>query len=451
MRIVVVGDALLDVDIQGSSSRLMPDAPVPVVDVEGRDVRAGGAGLAARLLADDGHEVTLVSRMGMDRAADDLRAALKGVRLISDTGPASTPVKTRVRAEGHAIARLDVGNGREAPPFTCTPEMTSAVATADAVLVSDYGRGVANCHELRQVIEQATRTVPVVWDPHPKGPAPVAGVAVAVPNASEAAGASGRSTASLGEAIESARRLRRLWRAKAVAVTRGAQGAVLCDADGRGTALAVPGTPLAVADPCGAGDRLASALVAQLAVGATAADGLTTAVTVARDFLAAGGVNARHPAPAAIVEDCATVVQRVRAAGGTVVATGGCFDILHAGHARTLEAARSLGDCLIVCMNSDDSVKRLKGPSRPLMAQHDRAALLHALACVDGVWIFDDDSPESSLEYLRPDVWVKGGDYVGQELPEARTMARWGGTVAAVPFVAGLSTTHYADALARGD
>lgn len=451
MRIVVVGDALLDVDIEGSSSRLMPDAPVPVVDVKGRVVRAGGAGLAARLLADDGHDVTLISRMGSDKAAQDLRGALTGVTLVSDPSPANTPVKTRVRAEGHAIARLDVAGGDAPAAFAASPEMLAAISAADAVLVSDYGRGVAECPDLREAISQAAQAVPVVWDPHPKGPAPVEGVTIAVPNASEAAGASGQRASSLGEAIAAARHLRTMWQAQAVAVTRGPQGAVLCNAEGEGTALAVPGSPLEAADPCGAGDRLASALVAELAAGVTAVDALTVAVAATRDFLARGGVSASRPAPSAVVEDCLTVVQRVQDAGGTVVATGGCFDILHAGHARTLAAARALGDCLIVCMNSDESVRRLKGPSRPLMSQHDRAALLRALACVDGVWIFDEDSPAPSLETLRPDVWVKGGDYVGQELPEARTMARWGGTVAAVPYVQGLSTTHYADALARGD
>ena len=124
---------------------------------------------------------------------------------------------------------------------------------------------------------------------------------------------------------------------------------------------------------------------------------------------------------------------RVRAPGGTVVATGGCFDLLHAGHVRTLEAARALGDCLIVCLNSDASVRRLKGPDRPLVGQDDRAAVLRALACVDAVAVFEEDDPRAVLRELRPHVWAKGGDYAVADLPEAATLAEWGGRAVLVP------------------
>ncbi|MFD1214711.1 D-glycero-beta-D-manno-heptose 1-phosphate adenylyltransferase, partial [Arthrobacter sp. GCM10027362] len=141
--------------------------------------------------------------------------------------------------------------------------------------------------------------------------------------------------------------------------------------------------------------------------------------------------------------------QRTREAGGTVVATGGCFDLLHAGHARTLAAARSLGDCLIVCLNSDASVRRLKGEQRPIMSQQDRAELLGSLECVDGVLIFDEDTPEAALDRLRPDIWVKGGDYSVEQLPEAALVRSWGGQIMTVPYHPARSTTRLAEALAR--
>jgi rfaE bifunctional protein nucleotidyltransferase chain/domain len=131
----------------------------------------------------------------------------------------------------------------------------------------------------------------------------------------------------------------------------------------------------------------------------------------------------------------------VRAAGGTVVATGGCFDLIHAGHVRMLQSARALGDCLVVCLNSDRSVRRLKGAGRPLVREADRASVLLALDCVDAVVIFDEATPEAALERLRPDVFAKGADYAGRELPEAAVMRRWGGQVVTVPYVAGRSTT----------
>ena len=140
------------------------------------------------------------------------------------------------------------------------------------------------------------------------------------------------------------------------------------------------------------------------------------------------------------------MVGRVRAAGGTVVATGGCFDLLHAGHVATLQAARQLGDCLVVCLNSDASVAGLKGPDRPVVPQGDRGRLLAALGCVDAVLIFDEPTPQAALSWLRPDIWVKGGDYAtgggdGRTLPEAEILRRWGGHTVVVPYLDGRSTT----------
>ena len=140
------------------------------------------------------------------------------------------------------------------------------------------------------------------------------------------------------------------------------------------------------------------------------------------------------------------LARRVRAAGGTVVATGGCFDLLHAGHVSLLQTARSLGDCLIVCLNSDDSVRRLKGSGRPLNHAADRIAVLAALDCVDAIAVFGEDTPCEVLDQLRPDIWVKGGDYDGRELPEAALLETWGGVTVTVPYLSGRSTTRLAAA-----
>jgi rfaE bifunctional protein nucleotidyltransferase chain/domain len=162
-------------------------------------------------------------------------------------------------------------------------------------------------------------------------------------------------------------------------------------------------------------------------------------------FVAAGGARAglgEAGGRSATGADAVRLAQTVRAAGGTVVATGGCFDLLHAGHVNTLAAARRLGDCLIVCLNSDRSVRRLKGPSRPLVPQADRAAVLAALSCVDAVEMFDEDTPAEVLRNLRPHVWVKGGDYEGVRLPEADVLAEWGGRAFVLPYLDGHSTTR---------
>jgi rfaE bifunctional protein nucleotidyltransferase chain/domain len=196
-------------------------------------------------------------------------------------------------------------------------------------------------------------------------------------------------------------------------------------------------------------------------------EAVAEAVTHAAAFVAAGGASTVEPGglvgasdvrggdvgEVTIAADPAQAVQhmlqRVRAAGGRVVATGGCFDLLHAGHIGLLEAARSLGDALVVLINSDDSVRRLKGAGRPLQTQADRARILAALRCVDGVVAFAEDTPEQALAELRPDLWVKGGDYAGQELPEAGLVRSWGGQIVSVPYLAGRSTSDLVEQARR--
>jgi rfaE bifunctional protein nucleotidyltransferase chain/domain/rfaE bifunctional protein kinase chain/domain len=439
-RLVVLGDALLDRDVEGDVHRLAPDAPVPVVDHERTIVRAGGAGLAATLAARGGHEVRLVTALADDPAGRELAGALAdaGVEVVDVGLDGATPEKIRVRAQGRALLRLDRGGGTVAG---VTAAARAAVEWADAVLVADYGRGMAGQAELRAALSTAIgRGVPVVWDPHPRGADPVPGVLLATPNAGEA-GAGG---ADVARAVARAEALRAGWDARWVCVTRGAHGAVLAGPSG---------SPLAVAAPPGAGDRFATRATEVLAAGGSVPDAVRAAVAAASAFVAAGGASggSGHAAiPASDAPDgtpapstAGRLAERVRAGGGVLVATGGCFDLLHPGHVHTLQAARALGDALVVCLNSDASVRSLgKGPGRPLVGQDDRAAVLGALSCVDAVEIFDEPTPAEALRRLRPDVWVKGGDYSGVALPEAEVLAEWGGRAIVVPFVEGRSTTR---------
>ncbi|RNE62405.1 PfkB family carbohydrate kinase [Cryobacterium tepidiphilum] len=453
MSIVVVGDTLLDVDLSGSAERLSPDAPVPVIDVARSVMRAGGAGLVARMLADDGEDVLLVTVLSDDGRSGDLRDALYGITVVAGASNGPTPVKTRLRAAQQAIARIDEGCVDPATP-TVTEAMIAAIEAADAVLVADYGRGVAADERIRAAIAARAGSVPVVWDPHPRGAVPVPGLAAVTPNLAEARAFSGATGTGLPLAVHAGERLREAWDARAVIVTMGASGALLCSLDAPRGPVVVPAPAVAATDPCGAGDRLAATLVRELQGGSAVAAATAVAVRSASGFLAAGGVAGmgagRWPVqiggPAG---DALTVAAAVRAAGGTVVATGGCFDLLHAGHARTLSAARGLGDCLIVCLNSDASVRRLKGAERPIIAEADRVDLLLALECVDAVLVFEENSPEEALRRLRPDVWVKGGDYSVDDLPEAPLITSWGGCTVTVPYHPARSTSRLASALAR--
>jgi rfaE bifunctional protein nucleotidyltransferase chain/domain/rfaE bifunctional protein kinase chain/domain len=439
MRLVVVGDTLLDRDLDGRVERLCPEAPVPVVEELARRSRPGGAGLAAALASADGHDVTLVTALAEDTGGRELASLLAsaGVEVLDLGLEGATPEKVRIRSDERLLLRIDHGGSRPSPVGLPTGQAADALFAADAVLVSDYGRGVADGRVRRLLPSSA----PVVWDPHPRGPDPVPGAALVTPNLREV-GADG----SLTETEARARALRRDWEAQAVAVTMGANGALLVE-DGN-PALVIPAAPVVARDPCGAGDRFASTATALLAAGADMAQAVTEAVAAASSFVAAGGAGAfglappPGPADMIAIDDACELVRRVRERGGRVVATGGCFDLLHAGHVGTLEAARALGDCLIVCLNSDASIRRLKGSDRPLVQQEERARVLRALRWVDAVVVFDEDTPAAVLERLRPDVFAKGGDYNLEELAEARLLARWGGETAILPFVEGHSTTR---------
>ena len=492
--LVVVGDAILDCDIAGHVSRLCPDAPAPVLEDTAAAWRPGGAALAALLAAAGGMPAVLVAPLGDDEASATVRALLEPhvtIVALPLTGP--LPEKTRFLAGGRTLLRTDRGDGRAGSAgVKAAGEAAEAIAGAGAVLVSDYGRGTSAVEPLRTGLSGQAARVPLVWDPHPRGALPVAGTRLATPNYTEAVAAAGEPPPAgprLRSATAVARRVAGRWPADSVAVTLGEGGAVLVQGDAE--PLAVPAARLTVTDPCGAGDQFAVAAAAALRDGALPSEAVTAATAAATAYLAAGGAArftspsrtgaaisphppaeapgsrageapgnrageapgnrtgtaGRGPRPAC---DPAELARRVRAAGGTVVATGGCFDLLHAGHVSLLRAARSLGDCLIVCLNSDASVRRLKGDGRPLNHQADRAAVLSALDCVDAVAVFTEETPCAVLDRIRPDIWVKGGDYHGRELPETALLGTWGGTAVTVPYLSGRSTTRLAGGLTQG-
>ena len=439
--LVVVGDALLDRDLVGRVERLAPDAPVPVVSEPDRRSRPGGAGLAAVLARRDGRGVVLVTALALDPAGGELRALLSaaGVEVVDLGLDGRTPEKVRVRAEGRSLLRLDSG-GSPGPVGALTDRARAAISGAAALLVADYGRGVASA------LSGVPARVPTVWDPHPHGREPLPEVTLATPNGAEATTFAGPPPApGLAGRTAQARALRRRWRAGGVAITLSASGALLVG-DEDVPPLVVPAPPVPCFDPCGAGDRFAATAAGLLADGALPSEAVTSAVAAASAFVAAGGASTvvlddAAPADASPGATADDVVRRVRAAGGTVVATGGCFDLLHAGHVSVLQAARSLGDCLVVLLNSDASVRRLKGAGRPLVPQEDRAAVLRALECVDAVAVFDEDTPVAALRRLRPHVWAKGGDYALADLPEGEVLTEWGGQAVVLPYLAGRSTS----------
>ena len=464
--VVVVGDVLLDVDVDGAAHRLSPEAPVPVISGATERRRPGGAGLAALLASRLHSRVVLIAPVADDAAGAEVVALLSGrVEVIPVPWGGTTAVKTRLRANGHPVTRLDRG-GDPGRVGRLPDAARSALASAEAVLVADYGLGCTSDRGVRAALAAAARRIPLVWDPHPRGAAPVAGARLVTPNESEAAAyLPDEAGTGLATAGRRAAGLATMWEAGAVALTLGSRGALL--SYGAGAPSLLPAAPVRADDTCGAGDAFAAAAAVALGRGLLPREAVAQAVRYAAGFVAAGGAATVELEPAqgtaerAAAQDAAArpagpesadverVLETVRASGGRVVATGGCFDLLHAGHVDMLEAARALGDLLVVCLNSDDSVRRLKGAGRPLQPQQDRARILGALRCVDAVVVFDEDTPETVLARVRPDLWVKGGDYGGADLPEAQVVTEAGGQVLTLPYLAGRSTSDLVDTVRR--
>jgi rfaE bifunctional protein kinase chain/domain len=303
--VVVVGDVLLDREIEGTADRLCPEAPVPVLSERSVLDRPGGAGLAALFLARDVAEVVVVAAFSSDESGRRLRELLRraGIRVIALPLRGPTAEKIRLRAGGHLLLRLDRGDagGRLGP---VPPQAVAALRSASAILVSDYGRGVTTLPELSAALHEQTPRIPVVWDPHPLGAVPIPGLRLVTPNRGEAAGfvralpappATGRSAPNghpvpddpaAGDAV----RLLRNWAVGAVAVTTGERGAVLAEPGAAPTL--VPARFAASGDPCGAGDRFSATALTALAAGMSTVDAIRVAVDAATAYIAAGGPKA---------------------------------------------------------------------------------------------------------------------------------------------------------------
>ena len=322
-RLVVVGDVLLDRDITGTADRLSPEAPVPVVAGTRNADRPGGAGLASVLAArETGWQITLVCGIGQDEAGGRIRALLDeaGIEVIDLATSGTTPVKTRVRTADRTLLRFDT----DIDPLPLGPLPDSVhirLAEAAAILVCDYGRGITSHDELRHALTDAATSRPLVWDPHPKGAAPVPGTALAVPNADESLHlAGGVGARDLAGDIARAARLLATWSIKQVAITRGGDGAVLVT-DPEGHPLVVPARP-ATADACGAGDQLAVTAALMLAAGRLPSQAIAAAVETATAYVEAGGPASLTASPGPGRMEPLELAARVRARSGKVVGAG---------------------------------------------------------------------------------------------------------------------------------
>ncbi|GLZ49440.1 bifunctional protein HldE [Actinomycetospora sp. NBRC 106375] len=465
-RVVVLGDTVLDQWLTGPSRRLSREAPVPVVEVDHTRGSPGAAANTAANLAALGARTELVTVLGDDADAATLRDLLAdhGVDLAGVvTDPARpTAAKRRVLADDALVARFDTTPGASpdaAVRAAVHDALRAAVDGADAVVVCDYEGGLLGEDAVALVGSlvgppdgRACRLVVDAHDPARWAPARPD---VVTPNAGEAALLLGRSLGTNGDRVAAAEaagpELRARSGAGAVVVTLDRDGALLLP-DTAAPSHRTFSRPAPDANTCGAGDTFTAALSLALAAGTPAPTAVELAqaaadVVVGRPGTSVCGTGelaervAAAEGPLLDAASLAAVVDEQRVAGRRVVFTNGCFDVVHRGHVASLNQAKRLGDVLVVALNSDDSVARLKGPSRPVNPLADRAAVIGALSCVDHVTVFDDDTPAELLELLHPDVYAKGGDYTPEMLRETATVTSYGGRVVILDYLPDRSTS----------
>lgn len=461
-RVLVVGDLMLDRYISGSVERISPEAPVPVVRVAGRNERPGGAGNVAMNIIGLGAKATLLGFVGGDEDGRALQTLLLGAgvdsKIIVVAGHPTT-AKLRIIGGKQQMLRLDSEQADGYPDEAYAgllAAVDSSVVSADAVVLSDYAKGALTERVCQHTIRAArNRRIPVLVDPKQRSFARYRGATTICPNLAELSRASGISTQDLDAILVAGQRMITALDLEYVTATMSEKGIAVLHSD---SVFVAPAAARQVFDVSGAGDTVIATLALTLCGGieieigaqlANAAAGIVVSkvgtVPVNRDELLISLMPQIELQAEEKVLALGPLLARLsawRSAGQRIVFTNGCFDLLHVGHITLVESARREGDRLVVAINSDASVRGLKGPSRPVVGERDRARILAALAVVDAVVIFEDPTPLQLIETLRPDVIVKGGDYAEDNIVGAKEVRSWGGRVKIVPIVKGISSTR---------
>jgi D-beta-D-heptose 7-phosphate kinase/D-beta-D-heptose 1-phosphate adenosyltransferase len=461
-RALVMGDVMLDRYVWGEVERISPEAPVPVVFARRRSDQPGGAANVAMNFAGLGVPVSLLGFCGVDAEArllaDGLRAQNIASSLVSVESHPTTS-KLRILGGQQQMLRLDVETpgGYPAEAFEqLLGRLDQEIQNADVLVLSDYAKGVLTEEVCRHAIEQARRRgIPVLVDPKHRSFARYRGATTICPNLQELSVATGFSKAQLADNLELARGMVREFDLESLTVTLSEKGIAVLTAQDQ---IMAPALARQVFDVSGAGDTVLATLAIAYACGLDTQTSIELANVAASIVVGKVGtvpvtltelMHSLMPEIDRKAEEKVLSLERMqtraagwRAAGEKVVFTNGCFDLLHIGHITLLEDARRQGDRLVVAINSDASVQRLKGPSRPIVGEEQRARVLAALASVDAVVVFDEPTPLEAIIALKPDVIVKGGDYTEATVVGAAEVRSWGGQVVIVPTVEGFSTTR---------
>jgi len=458
--VLVVGDAMLDRYVYGAVRRISPEAPVPVLAVEREVAMPGGAGNVVRNLTALGAATAFVSVVGDDQAGSDLTGLIGGQPGVEPwllvQGGRHTTTKTRFIANGQHMLRADQEVVQGIHPRLADRMVkiaADAIGVTTVMVLSDYGKGVLQgdtAHRLIEAAHSAGRRV--VVDPKGRDYARYAGADIITPNRAELAEATGLPVGSEGEILAAMRALKAAHGFGAVLVTRSEDGMTLLEGE---RIHHFPAEAAEVHDVSGAGDTVVAVLAAALAVGqslavsariANIAAGIVVGkvgTAVAREEELTEALTPERGALRKVVSRAAAAeqVERWRRRGWRVGFTNGCFDLLHPGHVHLLEQARSWCDRLVVGLNSDASVKRLKGAARPIQSEAARAAVLASLATVDCVTLFEDDTPLDLIRLFKPDVLVKGADYTVEQVVGGDIVQEYGGEVRLAQLLPGNSTT----------
>lgn len=464
LKVLVAGDAMLDEYWFGDTARISPEAPVPVVRRRSAEQRPGGAANVALNVAALGARSTLSAVVGQDERGALLTRVLeqRGVRCELFRSPTLPTIhKLRVLARSQQLLRIDAEQSLHA----CADEFGSLyerlVRQADVVILSDYGKGTL-CRVEELVAAAGAAKIPVLIDPKGTDFKRYRNAYALTPNRSEFEAVVGRCSDE-AELLRKGEELRKDLDLNLLLVTRGSEGMTLFEQDAE--PLTLPAQAREIFDVTGAGDTVIALLGAGVAAGLTAADaaalanlgagivvGKIGAATASRSELQRA-LHSHGSGGRGLVElpELVALVAEAKARGERVVLTNGCFDILHAGHVSYLEEAKSCGDRLVVAVNDDDSVRRLKGAPRPVNSLADRMSVLAGLASVDWVVPFSEDTPAELIAKVVPDVLVKGGDYRVEQIAGGDTVLKNGGEVRVLGFKPGRSTSALIDALKRGD
>lgn len=463
-KVLVVGDIMLDEHIWSKVNRISPEAPVPVADVVSIVYTPGGAGNVANNIQALGGKAYLVGVVGKDTSKDKLFEALKerGIgtdRIIVDKDRPTT-LKSRIIAHGHHVVRVD---REERSPISnelfqkVLESAKSVIDEVDALLISDYDKGVVTPKVAKNLIAMAKEQGKIVSiDPKGTDYQKYKGATIVTPNRGELEIVTKTVITDEASLVKAGQRLLEELKTEFILITKGEEGMSLFEREGRITHI--PAVASEIYDVTGAGDTVVATLTLALAAGAdirkaaelsnwaagTVVRKVGTATVTRKEleeiirYQAGEKVNRKIRS----LDELKQISKRLKKEGKKLVFTNGCFDLLHIGHIKYLQKAKEFGDVLIVGVNSDSSVKKIKGSNRPFFPEEERAQLLSALECVDYVIVFSELNPEKVIKILKPDVHVKGGDYQTDELPESEIVKSYGGKVIVANETKGKSTTE---------